>query len=463
LKRISLNIKDIFNLPSAVIYNPDNFKSITNVTIDSRKVKKGSLFIAIKGNNLDGHNFINAALQNDAAAILIDRNRYKDFDEVNVPVITVENTIKSLGHIANNWRKKINAKVIGITGSSGKTSTKEILAALLSEKFKVNKTELNNNNHIGVPLTILSTTADHEVLIAEVGTNHFGEISYSAKILEPDYALITNIGNSHIEFLKDKKGVLKEKSALLDETIKRNGKIFLNYDDPLLKRYCENYLNRVTYGFIRQADVNGKISGFSQEGKPEIKVNSKMGKFNKVLPVYGEINARNFLTASTIALHLGLNVSQIKKGTDKIKILPGRLDVKHFKNFTLIDDTYNANPDSTKAAIELVAKIKTRTKKIIILGDMFELGKDEIKFHKNLKNVIQQNRINEVYSIGKTMKYLNDSLSDKKLIKKHFNSRNQLKDFLKKYDFRNAVILVKGSRGMHMEEFVHAIKEKTGR
>jgi len=461
LKRINLNIEDIFNLPSAVIYNPDNFKSITKVAIDSRKVKKGSLFIAIMGNNLDGHNFVNAAVKNGAAAILIDRKRYKDFDEVDIPVITVENTIKSLGYIANVWRKKIKAKVIGITGSSGKTSTKEILASLLSEKFKVNKTELNNNNHIGVPLTILNTTAKHEVVVAEVGTNHFGEIAYTAKILEPDYAVITNIGSSHIKFLKSKKGVLKEKSALLDETKKRNGKIFMNYDDPLLKNFCKNYPNRITFGFNEQADVTGKISGLSETGKPEVKIISKMAKFSIVMPVYGEINARNFLAASTIGLHLGLNIPQIKKGTDKIKSSPGRLDVKHFKNFTLIDDTYNANPESTKAAIELTARIKTRVKKIILLGDMFELGKGEIKIHKNLKSVIDQNGIDEVYTIGIAMKYLNDSLSDKKLFKRHFNSRNQLKDFLREYNFRNAVVLIKGSRGMHMEEFVQAITEKT--
>jgi UDP-N-acetylmuramoyl-tripeptide--D-alanyl-D-alanine ligase len=460
LKKIQLNIKDIFNLPSAVIYNPDDLKSVSDVVIDSRKVKKGSLFIAIKGKKLDGHNFVQSAVKNGAGAVIIDRRRYNQFDNIDVPIITVENSVKALGSIANTWRKKINAKVIGITGSSGKTSTKEILAVLLSEKFKVNKTENNNNNHIGVPLTVLSTNLQHEVLVAEVGTNHFGEIEYSAKILEPDYAVITNIGTSHIEFLKNKKGVLKEKSALLMETMKRNGKIFLNYDDPLLKDCFSNYKNRFTFGFDTRADISGKVLEYQNDGKPLVEVNYGQKKISKALPVYGEISARNYLAASAISLKLGLNISQLINGTDKLKSFPGRLNVFHYRNFVLIDDTYNANPDSTMAAIELMDKIRTYSKKIIILGDMFELGKDEIKIHQNLKSVIHHSGIDEVYTIGTSMKYLNESLSLKRFVKKHFRTRNQLKDFLNKMDFDNSVILVKGSRGMQMEEFVEIIKVK---
>ncbi len=164
------------------------------------------MFIAIKGKRFDGHSFVRSAVKNGASVLLINRKRINEFDDIDLPIITVKNTTKALGEIAKLWRKKLNAKIIGLTGSNGKTSTKDMLAALLNEKYKVNKTESNNNNHIGVPLTILATNEKHDVLVAELGTNHFGEIEYSAKILQPDLALITNIGDSHLEYLKNRKG-----------------------------------------------------------------------------------------------------------------------------------------------------------------------------------------------------------------------------------------------------------------
>ena len=228
MKKVQLNIEDLFNIPTAVIYEPDKMKKINYVSIDSRKIKPDTLFIAIKGNHFDGHNFVKDAIKKGASAILINEKRLNHFDNVKVPVVTVKDTELALGEIAKVWRKKLNAKIIGITGSSGKTTVKDMLSEMLSYKYRVNKTEANNNNHIGVPLTILNTNETHQVLIAELGTNHFGEIPYTASILSPDYSLITNIGDSHLEFLKTKNGVWKEKSFLFEETIKNGGKVFLN-------------------------------------------------------------------------------------------------------------------------------------------------------------------------------------------------------------------------------------------
>ena len=247
MKKIRLTLEDIFEIPGAVIYNPDNYSSVSSVSIDSRKIKRNSLFVAIKGEKFDGHDFIRDVIKKGAAAVMLNENRYKNFKDLDLPVITVKDTIISYGDLAKTWRRKLNAKVIGITGSAGKTSTKEMIASLLKEKYKVNKTILNNNNHIGVPLTILSTNEKHEVLVLELGTNHFGEISYTSEIAEPDYAFITNIGNSHLEFLKNKKGVLKEKIALFKATKNNKGTLFVNYDDPLLKKSCQNYKNKVSY------------------------------------------------------------------------------------------------------------------------------------------------------------------------------------------------------------------------
>ncbi len=220
MKRTGLTIEDVFNLDSAVIYNPDNFKTIRNVSIDSRNVSDDCLFVAVKGERYDGHDFIDKAVSNGAIALLIDKRILKKINEFDIPVITVNDTIKALGDLAESWRKKLSAKIIGITGSAGKTSTKEMLAKLLSTKYKVNRTIANYNNHIGVPLTLFSTNEKHDVLVAELGTNHFGEIEYTANIALPDYAIITNIGDSHLEFLLNKRGVLKEKLSLLKRRLK---------------------------------------------------------------------------------------------------------------------------------------------------------------------------------------------------------------------------------------------------
>lgn len=459
MKNIGLNIEDFFNLPSAVIYNPDDFKTVSHVTIDSRSVKKKSLFIAIKGKNFDGHNFVNKAVADGALAVIINKDEYKNYDKINVPIVTVKDTVKALGDIANIWRKKLSAKIIGITGSTGKTTTKDILATLLAEKYKVNKTYSNNNNHIGVPITILSTTNKHEVLVAELGTNHFGEIKYTSEILEPDYAIILNVGDSHLEYLKNREGVWKEKSALFNETLAHNGRVFINYNDPVLKRFAGKSKNQVTYGFSNRTNLKARIKKYTDDGKPVIEIKYKNKKFTNTLNFFGEQSANNYIAAVAVAFELGLTKTQLLEGTDKLKATPQRLNVIRNNNFALIDDTYNANPDSTKAAIDLVGKISSYSKKILILGDMLELGKNRIELHKKLSSVIGKNNIDELYTIGSAMKHLSDSLKGKNIIKKHFRTRKLLMNFISQKDFNNSVILVKGSRGMYMEEFVAVIKE----
>ncbi|TDJ54424.1 MAG: UDP-N-acetylmuramoyl-tripeptide--D-alanyl-D-alanine ligase [Ignavibacteria bacterium] len=461
MSRVTLNIEDFVDIPTAEIFNPDEFKAVRNVTIDSRKVKKGSLFIAIKGKRFDGHSFVRSAVKNGVTVLLINRKKINEFDDIDLPIITVKNTTKALGEIAKLWRKKLSTKIIGITGSNGKTSTKDMLAALLNEKYKVNKTESNNNNHIGVPLTILATNEKHDVLVAELGTNHFGEIEYSAKILQPDIALITNIGDSHLEYLKNRKGVLKEKIALFDETRNNKGKIFINYDDPLLKNLYDKFNNCTTYGFKNNVEVKGKILNYTDDGRPVIEIKHRNKKIKNTLPSYGEQSANNYLAAVSIALNLGLTKEQIKRGTENISITDGRLNVKHHNNFLLIDDTYNASPDSTIAAIELVERIKTYERKVLILGDMFELGKDNIELHRSLSSIIIKSSIDELYTIGSGMKALHVKLINKRIITKHFRTRKSLQKFISNYNLQNTVILVKGSRGMRMEEFANTILSKT--
>ncbi len=461
MKKINLTLTDFFNLPSAEIYNADKFKPVSKVSIDSRSTLKNSLFIAIKGDKFDGHSFIRQAIEKGASIVIINKNNYKKFRDVKIPLVTVSNTSEALGDLAKIWRKKLNAIVIGISGSNGKTSTKEMLAALLTQKYSVNKTFKNNNNHIGVPLTILSSNEKHEIVIIELGTNHFGEIQYTASIAQPDYAVITNIGESHLEFLKNKRGVLTEKAALFNETIKAGGTISVNIDDKYLTEYSKKYKKKITYSLKKyNADVSGKITSVSLEGHPQLTVKFKNKSMHFELPLYGMNSAKNFIAALSIGLNLGLKKNQITSGLKQITPVDKRLNVIKNKNFIVVDDTYNANPESMKSAFNLVRSINLYKKKILVLGDMFELGKDSVRLHEELAKEIFKNKISSVYTIGSLMNNLNKVLKSQKIESKHFRNRESLKSFLSHFDFAGSVVLVKGSRGMRMEEFEQIIEKK---
>ncbi|MFO7447996.1 MAG: Mur ligase family protein, partial [Ignavibacteriaceae bacterium] len=318
MKKISLTIEDMFNIPTAEIFNAGVYKPVTSVSIDSRNISRNAMFVAIKGKKLDGHKFIKDAVKNGAKAIVINKNRVKNYEDTGIPVIAVKNTTVALGSIAKKWREKLQTKIIGITGSAGKTSTKEMLALLLSEKYNVNKTIANNNNHIGVPLTLFSTNNRHDILVAELGTNHFGEIDYTANITQPDYALITNIGDSHLEYLNNRQGVLKEKLALFEAVALKNGTLFINNDDKLLKKVLKNYQNKVTYGFDFSSDVQGKITSYTEDGKAKIEIKYKDKTLRETVPLYGEQNAKNFLASAAVAFKLGMTSSQISNGIKRL-------------------------------------------------------------------------------------------------------------------------------------------------
>ena len=461
MSRIGLTIHDLFNLKSAVIYNPDNFRTIRNVSIDSRNITHDCLFVAVKGDRLDGHDYIDQAVSNGATALLIDNRKLNEIKDVDLPVITVADTIKALGELAGCWRKKLNTRIIGITGSTGKTSVKEMAAMLLSTKYKVNRTIANQNNHIGIPLTLFSTNEKHDVLVAELGTNHFGEIDYTANIALPDYAMITNIGDSHLEFFLNRKGVLKEKLALFKATAKMNGTLFINEDDKYLKNAAKDYNKKVTYGFDSNSTVKGKVNGYSADGRPEIEITYKKNKLKVDLPLYGEASAKNFLASAAVAFTLGLSVEEISEGIKKLNKIEKRLNVKRRKDYLIIDDTYNANPASMKEAFNLAGRITLHKRKIAILGDMLELGEKSDQMHRKLAQLIKSNRFDAVYLIGKLMKNLHEELKKMETESRYFNSRKKLNSFLTGQDLSDSVILIKGSRGMKMEEFVKTIEEKT--
>lgn len=460
MKKIKLSLNDFFNLPDAEIFNPDKFKDITSVSIDSRKIGKNCLFIAIKGERFDGHDFVNDVVKRNVSAVMINKNQLKRFSNLKIPFITVKDTTKSLGDVASVWRDKLNAKVIGITGSVGKTTTKEMLAAILSVKYRVNKTTSNNNNHIGVPLTLLATKAKHQIAVVEQGTNHFGEIKYTAKISRPDFAVITVIGDSHLEFLIDRNGVLKEKSELLKITVKNGGTAFINNDDVLLRKFGRRLKKKITFGFDNRSDYQAKLVEIDKLGRPTVEIKYSKNLFKAKLPLAGEQSAKNFLAAFAIAKELKLSDKQILKGLKKIKSVGKRLEVKKFNETIIINDSYNANPDSMKASLNLLSKIKPSYRKIAILGDMFELGDQSKKLHKEIGQFINELKLNEVNTVGKFSKEIFGQLNGRVPVKKHYDEKSHLIKSLIKSSLKKSVILIKGSRGMKMEEIYSALEER---
>lgn len=453
-----ITLKDIFSIQSAVIYYPDRFKSVSSVSIDTRTIKKNSLFVAIKGKNFDGHNYVQEAISKGAIAIVVSNRKLSNFEKVKVPIISVNNTIDTYAELAKIWRNKLPAKVISITGSNGKTTTKEILAHLLSAKFKVHKTFANNNNKIGVPLTIFSTPPGTDFVILEHGTNHFGEIEYTAKIAQPDFGLITNIGNSHTKYLESKDKIFLEKSVLFKH-IKNAGLVFINNDDRFLKRLKKEYSNNITFGFVGKCLVKANRINTTIDAKYYLKIIGFGKNIETRLPLLGRTNSQNYLSAVAVGLKCGLSKTDIVNATKTIESVKGRLEKVDYDQFTIIDDTYNSNPQSVKSALNVLKYFKLRSKKVLVIGDMLELGESAELEHMNLATEINHVKLNSVFGIGKNSKIIINDLT-KVVNKKHFNKREDLKKQLLRMDIMDSVFLVKGSRGMKMEDFVEILKNR---
>lgn len=460
MSKLNFSLDDLFNLRSAEIFEPVKYIPVSKISIDSRSVEKNSIFVAIKGEKLDGHDFVYDAVSKGSAAVIINKNEIGRFDDLDITIVTVDDTAKAYGELANLRRRNAAFKIISITGSNGKTSTKEMCADIMSLKFKVDKSVANNNNHIGVPLTILSAIAGTEAIVIEHGTNHFGEIDYTAKIAEPDIALITNIGDAHLEFLKNRNEVYKEKSALLYAAVQNKGRVLINYDDPIIKKHSKDFPKHISYGFKGNVDIKGVITGYTDDGRTKIKILKGNKSFEAELPLYGESNAKNYLASAAVALTAGLTANEILEATKKLKPVKGRLNARLLTDKMIIDDTYNSNPNSVMAAVDLLKKIKLFKRKILLLGDMFELGGLSKELHIKIGEYISRKKIDEVYSIGQFMKNMNSVLKKNGIESRHFKSREDLKSFLNKSSFSNAAVLVKGSRGMKMEEFTELLNNK---
>ncbi len=427
--------------------------TIKGISIDSRTINPQDVFIAIKGNNFDGHDFINEVLKLKVSCLIVEKNPTCSIPK-NLAVIKVKNPTLALGDIARFNRKKFNKPVIAVTGSNGKTTTKEMIAWVLSGNARVLKNEGTKNNQIGLPQTLIQLSQKDDYAVVEIGTNHFGEVDYLAKTAGANIGLITNIGYSHLEFLNDLKGVFKEKSSLLNNLIKP-AIVILNADDKFLRPKVMQKNKNITvfsYGINEKSDFCAAAIRL-KNGRVEFKVNSK---FDFALSTLGDYNIYNALAAITVSRILGLSYSEIAERLINFKFPKGRLNLIEYKGFRFIDDTYNSNPLSLKAALGALKAVECKGRKILVMGDMLELGEQKELLHREIAGSIT-NTCDLFLTVGNLAKITaaqakkigfkqnnifccNNSLEARDLL---FN-----KLCLKATD----LILVKGSRSMKMEE-----------
>lgn len=404
------------------------FLSSSGICTDTRKVEDNNIFFAIKGANFDGNSFAEEALQRGCSYAVIDNFEQKKDHRY----IVVQDVLGTLQELAKFHREKLNCPVIGITGTNGKTTTKELILAVLSSQFKTIATKGNLNNHIGVPLTLLSTPLDTEILIVEMGANHQGEISQLCKIASPDYGIITNIGKAHLEGFGGYDGVIKAKSELFQYIEKKEGWIFVNGKDKLLLSLSEN-INRIAYG--ENCAINSCNPFVTLQYKEHV-ISSKM---------VGKYNYDNIVAACCIGEYFGITSKNYKKSIEGYQPTNNRSQVeKTHRGNTLILDAYNANPSSMLASINAFKELE-RTKKTVILGDMLELGDDSIKEHQEIIDHLKQVDIFTVYLVGtEFQKTKHDYLC--------FNSVKELGNYLEKKPISENSILLKGSRKLQLEK-----------
>jgi UDP-N-acetylmuramoyl-tripeptide--D-alanyl-D-alanine ligase len=371
-------------------------------------------------------------------------------------MLIVSDTVKALGQLANCYRKKFDIPVVAITGSSGKTTTKEMAKQVLSTEYRVLSTEGNLNNYIGVPMTLFRLQPKHDVAVIEMGMNHYGEIQNLCEIAEPTHGMITNVGKAHLEFFGSIQNIARAKGELFNWLGKKKSRTgFVNADDAHVVRQSKVLHRKVSYGFSsKQAEVRGKLLNIDEQGRAKLRISNANRKFDVQLSMQGEHNAANALAAAAVGLHFGITDKKITSVLERVQPIKYRMETKLIGGITIINDAYNANPDSVSVALKSLTTMKCSGKKIVVLGDMLELGEQSKKEHRAIGMLIRKLGLDELYTYGKDSKAMKG---------KHFSSKAILVNELMAKVRAGDIVLVKGSRGMKMEEVVEQLEAKLKR
>ncbi|WP_028401271.1 UDP-N-acetylmuramoyl-tripeptide--D-alanyl-D-alanine ligase [Ectobacillus panaciterrae] len=431
---------------------------IHGVSIDSRKVERGNLYVPIQGERFDGHSFVSSALSNGAAATLWKRDMPNP--PADMPVIFVEDTLQALQQFAQSYRNQLNVKVIGVTGSNGKTSTKDILTSILAEKFKVQKTEGNFNNHIGMPLTILRLKEDTEMAVLEMGMSGFGEIEFLSKLARPDAAIITNIGESHLMELGSRDGIAQAKLEIVTG-LQEDGLFVYNGDESLLTNRVSKMniaAKVVTFGDAFENDYHPTHIEMKATGT-EFTINRAPGSF--FLAALGKHNVYNSLACMAVAEFFGVSWEQMRTGLAELEMTRMRMEVeKTAGGLTIINDAYNASPTSMRAALAFMKDLNGYGKKIVVLGDMLELGDQEIQFHYEVGQDINSETADYVFAYGELGVHIARGAGENFAAGhvKAYTDKEALAKDLKAIASKEDVVLVKASRGTKLEDVISLIR-----
>ncbi len=436
----------------SVLVKGDNVL-LDGVSTDSRSIQTGELFIALSGPNFDGNAFAEQALHSGAAACLLER----DMDVA--PALIVDDARRALGLLAQHWRRRFNLLLVAVTGSNGKTTVKEMLASIFTQKGRVLATRGNLNNDIGMPLTLLRLNQTHDYAVIEMGANHVGEIAYLSKLAEPNVALITNAAAAHLAGFGSLEGVAQAKSEIYSG-LADSGCAVINADDafaPLWRKIVakeKQNLRCLDFGIAAKADV--RASWPATDG--QVKISTPEGEFDLRLPLPGRHNLVNALAATAAAIGAGMDIAAIRTGLEAMQAVPGRLQLKTgVAGSRIIDDTYNANPASMKAALEVLQDFSGRH--YLALGDMGELGEDEKALHAQTGEQVRASGVQRLYTLGSLSRAAATAFGDEA---QSFSSHSSMIDRLRKDLAADVTLLVKGSRRMQMEKIVHALSADGG-
>jgi UDP-N-acetylmuramoyl-tripeptide--D-alanyl-D-alanine ligase len=455
---LNLTLNEIIEAIHGEVVKSGKEKNYLSVSTDTRNLENNSIFIALRGENFNGNDYAAQASNKGAAVCIVDEilNPLSDYYE-DTAVIKVEDSKKALLKLAKYYRSKLKVKVIGITGSTGKTSTKDIVAAMLGSKYKVFKTKGNFNNEIGLPLMIFKLTDEYEVAVLEMGMSNLGEIHRLADVARPDIGIITNIGVSHLEYLITRENILKAKLEITD-FFNSSNILIINYDNDLLKTVdslgCKILKVSTEENYADYKAENIMLNEESIQFKVAQKVGNLSPEFSIAIP--GKHNVQNSLLAIACGKELGLSYEEMIEGISNIQVTSMRLDVVKGAKFTIIDDCYNASPDSMKAALDVLENVSGH-RKIAVLGTMKELGEEAFKLHKEIGVYASAKNIDLLITMGDFSKAFQEGFNKyNEFI--HLQSNKEISEYLKRNVLNKDVILVKASRSMKFETIVNELK-----
>jgi UDP-N-acetylmuramoyl-tripeptide--D-alanyl-D-alanine ligase len=451
-----LSLSQITQLAGGSLSSGDGTVVIDKVSTDSRTIKRGELFVALRGENFDGHNFVEAIAIAGAAGAVVDSDWKGNVPE-SFALIRAKDTLQAYQQLAANYRKSLQLDVVAITGSNGKTSTKDFAAAVLARRFRVTKTQGNFNNHVGLPRTILEATEQDEVAVWEIGMNHPGEVAALAKIAAPDVGIITNIGVAHIEFMGSREKIAEEKGALA-EAVDAEGTVILNADDPFTKGIATRTRGKVilagtTAGTIRAGEINQSGSG------TDFTILEDAHRCRAQLPVPGLHMVQNALLAVAAGRVFGLSLEECAAGLVAAPLTKARLQVKEIHGVQFLDDSYNANPDSMTAALRTLVELDADGQRIAVLGEMRELGDESERGHREVGETAAALKVDHLIAIGNVAATIAEAAKRAGLENSStVASTAEAAELLAELAAPGDLVLIKGSRLARTEEVIEAFR-----